>query len=228
MNNFDYIVSLGHSCIPSLYAFTKNKLIPNTFFDHMWTSAWAIEQLLRNDFDGFFDKNEYEYLRPVDGSDMKFPTNKKYSIKFYPEDPIKNFDSFSESALIKKNAFINDILNSNKRILFLRHEEPIINPSQKLPGKAIIPEHCKCYYENNEIYYMTSLSNYLQTTYPNLQFYIMLVGNHTTPPMELSYTPSAKLFTIPNENIDYANYVGVFDKIFNDNDTFINTSLSLQ
>jgi len=228
MNNFDYIVTLGHNCIPSLYAFAKKKFIENPLFDHVWTPAWAIKELLVNKFDGFFDKTKYEYMQAVEGSPLKFPTNKQYFIKFYPDDPIKNFDDFVHTFRIKKNIFYEDILKSNKKILFLRYEEPIENPSHKLTGKGIMSDEHAVYYQNNEIYHMTELSYYLQATYPNLHFHIMLIGNPTTPAMELNYDPISQLFTIPNEHLDFANYEKVLDKIFTEHETFISTSLSIK
>ena len=82
MNNFDCIVSLGYNCYPCMYAEKKNgEIRKDSFFDDIATPAWAIKELLANDFVGFFDKSKYEKMQMFDRSTQEFVTNKQNYIR---------------------------------------------------------------------------------------------------------------------------------------------------
>ena len=117
-------------------------------------------------------------------------------------------------------------LQSDKKILFVRYEEPMESDIPKLSGKRIIyPEYVEKY-QHDELYYLTDLSTYLQTTYPNLKFNIMFIGNSLNAETQLNYNKDSKIITIPNKNINTANYEQVFDQIFAEHGEFINQNVN--
>lgn len=227
MNNFDCIVSLGYNCYPCMYAEKKDgKIKKEYFFDDIATPAWAIKELLENNFNGFFDKAEYEKIKLFDRSSYEFLTNKKYYIRFSQFFQISKLDSLLNLFQKKKTNFMNK-LQSEQKILFIRNEEPIVSDIPKLSGNRIIYDEYASRYQHKELYHLAILSTYLQTTYPNLNFHIMFIANDLNQPIQLNYDSVSKIFTIPNKIITTANYEQVIDQIFIDHETFINDSLKL-
>jgi hypothetical protein len=220
MNNFDCTVSLGYNCYPKLF----ENGIRDCFFDDIATPAWAIKELLINNFSGFFDKSKYNKMQIFDKSNTEFLTNTKYYIRFTNSYQINNLDPMFNLFNKKKTSFLNK-LNSDKKILFIRYEEPIMSDHPSVCGNRIIYPEYDAYYKQNELYHMRQLSLYLRTTYPNLKFHIMLIGNSLNPDIQLNYDNRFNIFTIPNKSIDTKNYKQVIDQIFIDHENFINFNL---
>lgn len=226
MNNFDCVVSLGYNCYPCLYTIKKKYCITgNSFFDDIATPAWAIKELLANNFSGFFAKENYEKMKVFDGSNYTFLTNTQYYIRLDQKYPENRLDGFISTFKIKKNKFL-EKLQSSQKILFIRYEEPMISDLSKLPGNRIIHNQYSTYYQNNELYHLEQLSNYLQTTYPNLKFNIMFIGNTMNSPVTLNYNNATKIFTIPNKTINITNYEQVIDQIFTDHSQYMTDQLN--
>ncbi len=215
MNNFDYVVSLGYNCYPCLYTMKKNGAIGNSFFDDIATPAWAIKELLSNNFSGFFAKENFEKMKMFDGSNYTFLTNNRYYIRLDQKYPENRLDDFISVSRTRKNNFL-EKLQSTKKILFIRYEEPLVSDIPKLSGNRIIYSQYSTYYQNNELYHLGQLSNYLQTTYPNLKFNIMFIGNSMNTPVTLDYNSATKIYTIPNKTINMTNYEQIIDQIFTD------------
>ena len=229
MNNFDRIVSLGYNCFPCMYCKCKDKEHRTTsLFDDVATPAWAIKELLVNDFDGLFDENKFVQMYLFDNANRKFLTNVKYYIRYtnkYPQGAIKQVVKMLEN---KKNVFMNYLI-SNEKILFIRYEEPVSNDIPNLcdiGDKRIIYPAYRSYYANNEIYHLEQLSSYIQTTYPNLDFHIMFIGNAMNSSVPLGYDNKTKLFTFPNQAFNMENYQSIFDLLFDTYGQFITDSIA--
>lgn len=221
MNNFDCTVSLGYNCYPNLFENGKR----DCFFDDIATPAWAIKQLLINNFNGFYTRSNYDRIQIFDASKFECLTNTKYYLRFTNSYQINKLDSLFTTFKNKQARFMNK-LTSDKKILFIRYEEPIVSDTPRFSGNRIIYSDYTTYYQQNELYYMNDLSTYLKTTYPNLNFHIMFIGNSLNPPVQLGYDNNSKIFTIPNMSIDTANYKEVIGQIFIDHGDFINSSLT--
>lgn len=141
IEKFDDVSSLGYNCYTKLYFNSKKMDQETQFFDYIGTSVWSIIDLLKNDFDGMFDKSNYKILNVMKSGDNQFlVVNEKYFIrckhefkktldrKFDPE--ILNeyeinkeeLDDFIEKMKRRKERFMNMFTN-NKSLLFIRYEE---------------------------------------------------------------------------------------------------------
>lgn len=229
MNNFDHIVSLGYNCFPCMYCKCKDKKhCTISLFDDIATPAWAIKELLINNFNGLFNERYYVPMYLFDNANRKFLTNVKYYMRFtnkYPQGAIKQVVKILEN---KKDVFMN-YLKSTDKILFVRYEEPLFNDIPNLcdvGDKRIIYPAYRSYYANNEIFHLEQLSDYIQTTYPTLDFHIMFIGNAMNPSVPLGYDNNTKIFTLPNQSINLENYQNVFDLLFGTYEQFIIDSLA--
>lgn len=220
MDNFDCTVSLGYNCYPKLF----ENGVRDCFFDDIATPAWAIKELLINNFSGFFDKSKYDKMQIFDESNSEFLTNTKYYIRFTNSYQISQLDSMFNLFKKKKTCFL-DKLNSDKKILFIRYEEPLKSDYHRIPGNRIIYPEYATQYQQNELYHMRQLSLYLKEIYPNLKFNIMLIGNSLNSDIQLLYDNRFNIFTIPNKSINTANYKQVMSQIFIDHENFINSKL---
>lgn len=228
MNNFDCIVSLGYNCYPCMYNEKKTGVITKeNFFDEIATPAWAINEILKKNFEGFFTKNNFDKMQLFEDSRFEFLTNRPYYIRLTQKYQMAQIESIFNLFKQRKNNFLGK-LKSDKKILLIRYEEPMSADMPILGGKRIMREEYAEYYKQTELYQMQQLSNYLKATYPELNFNIMLIGNTLNPSeMNLDYDKDAKIFTIPNQDINLKNYETVFDKIFAEHGEFITKSLNL-
>lgn len=214
MENFEEVISLGYNCYPRMYVnFIKSRNEKKNFFDNIATPAWAIQKLLENDFDGFFDKTKYNKIKIFNDSSIEYLVNDPYYIRFNNYSKFENLNDLINVFKRKKNAFL-EILNSNKKILFIRYEEPMTSDIAALGTTRIIYDQYKEYYNYNELYHMRELSKYLKQTYPTLDFHIMLIGNAMNTKIESQYDKENKIFVISNEQVNQRNYKDVFGKIF--------------
>src|ERR1700679_3033896 len=102
MNNYT-IISLGYNCYPSMYNIKTNNTKKDSFFDDIATPMWAIQQLLQNNFDGFFDSSNYNKIKLYDKSNVEFLTNTKYYIRFTNAYQLTKLNSLFSSFKIRKN-----------------------------------------------------------------------------------------------------------------------------
>jgi hypothetical protein len=218
MNNFDTIISLGYNCFPSLYIRKSIGATTPYFFNSIATPAWAINELLKNNFDGFFNKDNYEKKQLFTETQAKFLTNVPYYIRLINE-PIDNFESFINKYNFNKNNLLNklDELNKNptKKLLFIRYEEPMIGNTNILNGDRIVDSQYDKYYQFNELYHLNTLSLYIKEHYPQLNFYILFIGNSSNDKnYDINYDQTNKIFTFPNREINNRNYKNTIDEIF--------------
>ncbi|ARF12567.1 putative papain-like cysteine protease [Klosneuvirus KNV1] len=226
MDNFDIIISLGVNCYPRIYINDKKNIkTTEYFFDDIGTPLWAVKELLVNNFDGYFDTNNYKKIKIFEDSRYDIMVNTKYYIRYDNAYPISMLQHLFDIFQSKKTKFI-DLLTSSQKVLFIRYEEPLISDIPKLGGKRIIYDSYKTYYQHNELYHLKELSTYLQTTYPNLRAYFMLVGNAMNEPITLNYDLNLKIFTIPNKSINMQNYKQIFEQIFTDYGQYITDNVN--
>jgi len=216
MEKFGTIVSLGYNCYPAMYYNKKTKENVQ-FFSNIAIPAWALVKMLQDDFSAFYNKDDYVSMKIFSDSGIHFMTNKTYYARMSKGTPID--DNFLKILTEKKTAFVNN-LKSTDPILFVRYEEPVSSDLPHFTGSRIIaPEYAESY-KQNELFHLKTLSTYLQKTYPELKYHIMLIGNTLNPEMKLDYDAESKIFTIPNVAIG-SDYEKVFDDIFANNDDFI-------
>jgi hypothetical protein len=131
IKKFDNISSLGHNCYPKLY-FTSKKIDQEThFFDYIGTSVWSIIELLENDFEGMFDKDNYKIMNIMKDGDNKYlVVNQKYFIRCKHEFKKtllnQNLDNeelniFIDKMKRRKEKLMN-MLSNNKSLIFIRYE----------------------------------------------------------------------------------------------------------
>ena len=136
IKSFDNISSLGHNCYPKLY-FNFKKINQETqFFDYIGTSVWSIIELLENDFEGMFDKDNYKIMNIMKDGDNKYlVVNEKYFIRCKHEFKKtllnQNLDNeelniFIDKMKRRKEKFMN-MLSNNKSLIFIRYEEDHTN-----------------------------------------------------------------------------------------------------
>jgi hypothetical protein len=138
IKKFDIISSLGHNCYPKLY-FTSKKIDQEThFFDYIGTSVWSIIELLENDFEGMFDKDNYKIMNIMKDGDNKYlVVNEKYFIRCKHEFKKTLLNENCEIDKEELNIFIDkmkkrkeklmNMLSNNKSIIFIRYEEDHTN-----------------------------------------------------------------------------------------------------
>ena len=138
IKKFDNISSLGHNCYPKLY-FTSKKIDQEThFFDYIGTSVWSIIELLENDFEGMFDKDNYKIMNIMKDGDNKYlVVNQKYFIRCKHEFKKTLLNENCEIDKEELNIFIDkmkrrkeklmNMLSNNKSLIFIRYEEDHTN-----------------------------------------------------------------------------------------------------
>ena len=134
IKKFDIISSLGHNCYPKLY-FTSKKIDQEThFFDYIGTSVWSIIELLENDFEGMFDKDNYKIIKY---NNQYLVVNEKYFIRCkheFKKTLLNNtvideeeLNIFIEKMKRRKEKLMN-MLSSNNSVIFIRYEEETKSP----------------------------------------------------------------------------------------------------
>jgi hypothetical protein len=189
------------------------------FFDYTGTPMWAINELITNNFTNFFDKNKYQEIQTKSSNINKYITHIDYYIRF-PHD-IRNYNElnsniFSDFCQKYKRRIIrlNDILNKNKKVLFIRTQEQMNN--------RILFEQHKEKYAKNELEYIINFSNIIKSKYPNLDFKILYLSETN----KQDYLQENNIVIIQHKiPIIFTNYEISFNKIFSDNIDFINLHL---
>jgi len=133
---YNKIICLGSNCYAKMLLDSGLKIKQNThFFDYIGTSMWSILELLKNNFEGMYERENYKKIRVLksEGDDFMI-TNIKYYIrvkhdfkqnfKVGVEDEIKEeeFKKFIEKYK-RREERIKEIFDSEEAILFIRYEE---------------------------------------------------------------------------------------------------------
>lgn len=175
--SYDNLISIGYNCF--FKRFLKIKLGHNKetyFFDYIGTSMWSINELIKNDFDDFFNHNHYKKIEINTTKICNHLTNTKYYVRF-PHDleldkfngdyNSKYFIDFINSYTRKKNRFY-ELLNSNNKIIFLRLEEDNTN-------RIIYPEY-KDKVKINEYDDLKNFTEIIKNKFPNLNFIVIFIS----------------------------------------------------
>ena len=181
------IISLGYNC--SVKIFLKTMIDQPTYlFDWIGSPMWGINKFINNNYN-LFNKNEYKKLQ-IYSENIEYThllCNTKYYFKFIHDLPthstinktqiIKNkngeiikinyYSSFKTKYERRIERF-NELLNSNKLIVFIRLEECIKN--------KIIHEEYRELYSKSEVEYVKEFMILIKNKYPNLNFKLIFLS----------------------------------------------------
>ena len=120
---FKNVVSLGKTCQPALHL-RRNKLRVASYpFDWIWSPADSICNLVRTDFDGFFDKSNLN-IKCVTGMNTLEVHDKSLGVIFAHE--FKSHETFDadhevwDARYKRRIQRFYDVLNSEEPVLFIR------------------------------------------------------------------------------------------------------------
>jgi len=231
------IISLGYNCTIKRYTIDIGISQATNLFDYTGISMWAINKLFSNNFSNLLNLNEYCEMKILKGDSKTIKTNKRYYIRFKHDFqkeqdknvvPLKSTDTkkillinninknktdierhFSAFKLMSERRILRlkQILNEEKKILFIRLEEPMED--------RIIYDEYKDNFKKSELEYIKDYSNIIKLQYPNLDFKIIYIS-------KLNETKIIKEYNllIINTNIDliyWNNCTTKFKELFNDN-----------
>jgi len=235
-NNYK-LISLGSNCFFKMYISYLKIDQETNLFDYTGTSMWAIVDLLENNnLDKIFDKKEdFENMKILSDNeeDKYIVTNKKYYIRFkhsfkqdyqnFTNTSLENdelFNNVKETWKRRSERFINqlNLFNITKKpIMFLRYEEDNNN--------RIMYDEYKDKYIKSELDYLINFSNLLKTKYKNLNFHILFFTTNKKENLFLK-DENIILINIKNKNlIKWNTCCKDFDKIFRNNEVFIEQCL---
>ena len=123
---YDKIISIGSNCYPKL--FIKLILKPSygetELFDYIGTSMWAINALLRNNFQDMLIDEEYTLL-PILKDWGPIVTNKRYHLRFAHDLLTVNAakSPVFKSKILRRIDRFKTILQTSKNLLFIRYQE---------------------------------------------------------------------------------------------------------
>lgn len=176
MNKYN-IISLGYICNVVSYVNSQKELKKNQkkgVFDRIASPMWAINELIKNDFDDFFLDENIKEDQLFDQSKRKEWYDSKYYVRFLK--PV-SIDKIRNILLEKKNKLLDLLKNQEsikEPILFIRCEEK--HKSEKM-GQRIIFNQYKSRYNKKESEYMKEFADILKNKYPGLKYKILYVSS---------------------------------------------------
>jgi len=130
LQKYDKILSIGSNCYPKF--FIKRILQPpygeTELFDYIGTSMWAINSLLRHNFQNMLIDEEYALL-PILTKGNPIVTNTRYYLRFRHDLKTVNHAKssiFKDKILRRVNRF-KKILQTSRNVLFIRLQENMEN-----------------------------------------------------------------------------------------------------
>lgn len=195
MNN---IISLGYNCFIKKYLDYKYVKTETSFFDYIGTSMWTINELINNDFKDLFDINDYKLLKILNKYTV---VNKKYYIRVPHclDNNLKNFNIFKDK-YERRIIRLQTQLKENKKILFIRLEENMLN-------REIYPEY-KDKFKKTELEYIYEFCDLMKIKYPKLEIkFIYISKNHETK------IDNNIIILKNNYDFEYSNCIEYLDKI---------------
>jgi hypothetical protein len=125
-SKYNKILSLGANCYPKLFIskILKPSYGETELFDYIGTSMWSINLLLLNDFQGLYDKNNFELLQILKCGPYVV-TNTKYYLRFKHDlNTVKMAESadFQEKMKRRIDRFKLNV-SKNEHVLFIRQQE---------------------------------------------------------------------------------------------------------
>lgn len=175
MDDYDQIVSLGYVCNVVSLISALNKRTCAYPFDRVGTPMWAVYKLIENDFENFL-KTENIITRPLfEKSNVNFVYDSLYYVRLISNIPDANPSAikYIQERIIERIKRFQELLNSDKKVLFIRSQEPESHP--RLGKRIIFPEYQK-EYSFDEYYYLKMFVNLLKQKYPNLKFKILYLN----------------------------------------------------
>jgi len=183
---------------------------------------WAVNQLIENNFEAFLNKDELENMNILKSYPNEYIyTNKKYYtvVKHdfkhykYKKGNVQLSDAqFNEfkTKYLRRIASFNEILNSNKNILFIRFHES--------KDKIIYPEY-ESYYKTSELEYLFEYSDMLKRKCPELKFKVIFISKD----LENNYHKDKNIIIL-KDNINIVDWVKCsfqIKQLFTDNKDFL-------
>ena len=189
-DHYDTYLSIGYVCTISTYLFTSSDhSYRSHIFDRIATPMWAVQELLENGFDDFFNHDNMKYLQLFDKSDKKFWIDTKYGIRMLGKDleydsKKKLYDRYIQNFMTK--------LNNAHSLLFIRQDEPMEYADM---GKRLL-----CYPDKLDEYKaLLKFSHWVETVYPQLDFHILWLTD------QKDVENTRYIHIIPNVECDYRN-----------------------
>ena len=178
LDKFDKFISLGYVCTVSSMLRRLRKRTKTQVFDHFAIPAWAISELLSNNFDQIFDPANMEVKALFDNSDKEYLVDTRYNIRLpFTDFPSSKFDNCGEAVsqrAIRLQSLLSDAESNNESILFIRHEEP--QHYADLGNRIPDPAHA-AKYAQSELYWLQQISQTIKTNYPTLDFKILFFNS---------------------------------------------------
>jgi len=183
-NKHDILISLGSTC------YVKNMLNKHVsqktyMFDWIGSSMWGLCEIIEHNFKDIFNKNNYKYMATVENRHLMVVNTSKYLIftHDFPQIPVNdqqkdilqqrylNDDTFVEftNKYIRRITDFQNLLNGQNKILFIRHEQYMMN-------RKIYPEYEK-YFVQSELQYLIKFTDLLKVMYPTLKFNILYLSH---------------------------------------------------
>jgi hypothetical protein len=181
------VLSIGTNCFGRKYI--EKYIEPRELhvFDRIGTTMWSIVQLVKNDFDGLLDKNNFE-LTKIYENDVPIYVNQRYFAKFLHDDfSDKKINETAETYKRRIDRF-KQSLKSNKFIIFLRIQEWQVG--------QILNEECKKHNQKREYEYLEEFSEW--ATSQQIQFRIIYIGQ-----IEKKYDDKYKIICLNDKANQY-------------------------
>jgi len=216
MEKYNHIISLGYVCNVTSYLNSSKNRDTAYVFDRMATPMWAVNELMKNNFEDLLETVKCEKL--FERSSKPIPYDSKYYIRL-PLQP----SSYEQRVLELKEKLkeradrLKSILMSGESVLFIRDEEPTEYPD--LGSRLNIDQYSEKY-AKSEREYIKELCDYIKLTYPSLQFKVLFLNN------EGEFVEDS-IVGIPRCDVDYRDMkVGaMLKKHINKYEGYLNTNL---
>lgn len=222
LKKFDKVISLGGNCYPKIY-FSFVKYNQETyFFDYLGSPMWAVNELIDNNFSFLFNKEDYENMNILTNTPNEYIyTNKKYYLVLrhdfeyqklkkgkilINDSQFKEFQDKYERRIIR----MNELLNSNKNILFVRFHEN---------KNKIIYSDYEEKYKKNELEYLFDFSELIKKKFLTLKFKIIYI----TKDLNNNYYKDNNLIVLKDfiNIVDWTKSSFQLNKLFNNNKKFL-------
>lgn len=175
IKKFDYVIPLGYVCNVTSYVMQIHKREAAYVFDRAGTSMWAVNELVKNNFEDFLNIENIIPMKLYENSETLTLTDKKYYVRIAMSINSNNNDLLKHNSDKLKHAerFMNLLNLENKTILFIRFEEPEVTEE----GQRIIYDEYKEKFQKDELFYLKDFTNYIKNKNPLLNFQILFINS---------------------------------------------------
>lgn len=171
------LVSIGYNCFFKKFLKTKIMFKKEThFFDNIGISMWAINELLSNDFEDFFNHEYYKKIQIKNNEDNNFLSNTKYYVRFPHDLEVSKFNNNYNNRYFvnfvntyqRRKIRLYNFLTNCKKIIFLRLEED--------NDKRIFYPEYEEKFINTEFENLISFSEIIKKKFNNQNFVIIFIS----------------------------------------------------